>query len=391
MDRIFEFFVYDELVQYGSPPDSAALDLERPWPMVVADRDRERAWASEMLLPEFRRQVGPHRLGPLLARTMRGGLFSLLEGDTPMPRQAIEIGAAASNDVETASLSAMQPGFQPHPGFARIYDTGVTGAVRWSVVERVHGWPLRALLGRRGLAFTGRRLAALGAEIADALASVPRGKDGRRLMHGRLSVGHLMIDVTGRARIVGSLVAPGGVGMVPDAIGLGATLACAALATTPGPRGLTPASIRALGPALDRPENAARVPTPLRRLIQGLLHLDPRGFLPAMAMLRDEFVRHMAGLPMGVPDPAWGRALNDAVVGLPPEHRPTESDAIWVVRAFSARLPELLEPPSPKPAPVTGLGPPILHLVHGAELPFSPSLAPSAAPRPLPFPLLVRH
>ncbi len=91
---------------------------------------------------------------------------------------------------------------------------------------------------------------------------------------------------------------------MPDAIGLGATLASAALATTPGPRGLTPASIRALGPALDRPENAARVPTPLRRVIQGLLHPDPRGFLPAMSMLRNEFVRHMSGLPMGVPDPA---------------------------------------------------------------------------------------
>ncbi len=376
----------------GAPTHPRVTDLDAPERVGQANAEGELEAAAALLSPDFRYQAGPHQIGPLLARTMRGGLFAVMEGGVALPRKAIEVGAAESGDLETAALSHASPAMALHPGFARIHETGVSGAVRWSVVERVHGWPLRALLGRRGLAFSGRRLAALGAEIADALDSLHRLPGPTRFVHGRLSVGHLMIDVTGRARVVGSIVPAGGVGLVPDAIGLGATLACAALASAPGPRGLTPAAIRALGPALERPENAGRVPLGLRRLIQGLLHLDARGFLPAMSVLRGEFVRHMGGLPMGVPDPVWGRALNDAVAGLPPEHRPTLSDAQWVVRAFAPRLPELLAAAAPTPAvpPVDG-GPPRLHLVHGAALPEPVAPATRGASRAAPFPLLIQR
>jgi hypothetical protein len=358
------------------------------WIEPEATQDLRNA-AAGLLAPDFRITLGERQAGPLLARTMRGGLFSLFEAGEEVPRRALEVGVA-SNEEEAQPAGAHE--LPPHPGFARVFETGRVGDIQCRVVERVHGWPLRVLLGRRGLAFTGRRLAALGAEIADALDSL-RGAPGvPRRVHGRLSVGHLMIDVTGRARIVGSPVRPGGPGLMPDAIGLGATLACAALASTPDPRGLTPAAIRALGLALERPENAARVPPGLRRLIQSLLQLNPRGFLPSMGVLRAEFVKHMGGLPMGVPDPAWGRALNDAVTGIPPEHRPTVNDAEWVVRALVGLLPELAggTEAAPPPPGGAGLGPPRLQLVHGAEL---PELGVESLPRParpVPFPLLVR-
>lgn len=387
---IFDFFVYDVEVMPGTPPRPHTTDLDAPSPSVRVDSDVEFAAAATLLSPTFRHRVGAHVVGPLLARTMRGGLFALMDGDVAVPRKAIEIGAAGSADPETTALSAGGPQGELHPGFARTYETGVAGAVRWSVVEKVQGWPLRVLLGRRGLAFTGRRLAALGAEVADALDSCHRLSSEVRFVHGRLSVGHLMIDLTGRARIVGSPVPAGGAGLVPDAIGLGATLACAALASAPGPRALAPAAIRALAPALERPENAARVPVGLRRVIQSLLHLDARGFLPSMSVLRSEFIRHMGGLPMGVPDPAWGRALNDAVHGLPPEHRPTFSDAQWVVRAFAPRLPELVAVLAPTP-PASSLvsAPPRLHLVHGAELPEARVDGPRPGGGAGPLPLLL--
>jgi hypothetical protein len=388
-DCIFDFFVYYVDVQQGRDPDVSA---DGPTWIEAGAVARLREAAGRLLAPDFRFRAGNVEAGPLLARTLRGGLFTLLEGGVEQERRAVEIGLIdgphASDTVAVCGPGALAGAV--HAGFARVYSAGVAGPVAWSVVERVHGWPLRVLLGRHGLAFTGRRLAALGAEIADALDALTRVASPVPLVHGRLTAGHLMIDVTGRARIVGCPVPAGGPGLVPDAIGLGITLACAALAKAPDPRGFTPAAIRGLSLSLDRPENAGRVPMALRRLIQWLLALHPEGFRPSMAVLRAEFVHHMAGLPMGVPDPAWGRALNDAVVGLPPVHRPTLSEAEWVVRALAPSIPALGGAGVGSPPASGGLGPPRLQLVHGADLP-EPEAAPFARPpRPAPFALLVR-
>lgn len=342
--------------------------------------------AARLLRPEQRQPLGRHVLGPLLARTLRGGLFAHVENGVPAARTAIEVSLGPVDDEAHLRLPEIVAK-AAHPGLARVFETGQTGGLRWAVVERVHGWPLRVLLGRRGLAFTGRRLAALGAEVADSLAALREASGPLRLGHGRLSVGHVIIDVTGRARLVGSPLRADTPGTLPDAIGLGATLACAALAVAPDPRGLTPATIRALAVALDRPENLGRVPERLRRLVQSLLLLSPQGFLPSMAVLREEFAAHMERLPMGVPDPAWGRALPDAVQGLPPAHRPTIAEAGAVINLLALHLPGLvgatsLRPPPPMlveaPAATGGVAPKLRLIgplgggdspIHGAEAP----------------------
>ncbi len=327
---------------------------------------RDSASAARLLAPEFRMQVGSVLAGPLLARTLRGGLFAVVDGDTSLPRVAVAVGAAPAEDQTDGVLVEAVRAAASH-GLAMVHATGREAGVRWALVERVHGWPLRVLLGRRGLAFSGRRLAALGAELADVLATMGRAQQGVRLVHGRLSVGHVLIDVTGRARLGGSPVASDFPGLVPDAIGLGVTLACAALAVAPASATSTPASNRALAAALDRPEHSGRLSPSLRKLVQSLLVLDPRGFLPSMSVLRDEFARHMEGLPMGMPDPAWGRALSDAVQGLPPGHRPTAQDAQAVYDELLPHV-EALRPPRPRVlalVPPPDLGAPI----DGAELP----------------------
>lgn len=304
----------------------------------------KRAGAARLLQPEFRFAIGDLVVGPLLARTLRGGLFAMVDGGEVLPRVAVELGVDLDED-RAHEVLVRAVAHASHHGLAQVHSLGRAGSLRWAVVERMHGWPLRALLGRRGLAFTGRRLAALGAELADALRALGAASPDVPLVHGRLSVGHVIIDVTGRSRIVGSPVQASAPDLIPDAIGLGTVLACAALGVAPDPRGLTPASRRALSAALDRPENVARMSGPLRRIVQSLLLLNPKGFLPSMAVLRSELLLHTEGLQLGVADPTWGRALSDAVRGLPPVHRPALADAEAVVGDLAAHLPGLLPEP----------------------------------------------
>ncbi len=275
---------------------------------------------------------------------------------------AVELGVGRAGDdahdvlVETVARAGSR-------GLAAVHATGRHGPLTWAIVERLHGWPLRVLLGRHGLAFSGRRLAGLGAELADGLAALAAASAPRRLVHGRLSVGHVVIDVAGRTRLVGSPVEADAPDLLCDAMGLGVTLACAALGAAPAATVLAPAAMRSLAASLDRPENAGRMTGSLRRLVQSLLTLNPRGFLPSMSVLRDEFAGHMEGLPMGVPDPAWGRALSEAVRGLLPTHRPTAADADAVITELLPYLPALLspighdDPPSSSP------------VIDGADLP----------------------
>lgn len=317
--------------------------------------------AERVRHPAFRLEVGPLTAGPLLARTLRGGLFALIQDGLVAPRLAIELGVAAPDDahdilVETVTRAAT-------PRLAAVYATGRLGPLTWALVERVYGWPLRTLLGRHGLSFSGRRLAGLGAELADGLAALAAAAAPVQLIHGRLSVGHVVIDVAGRARLVGSPVRGNAPDLICDPMGLGVTLACAALGAAPAATVLAPAARRSLAMSLDRPENAGRMTGSLRRLLQSLLTLSPRGFLPSMAVLRDEFAGHMEGLPMGVPDPAWGRSLSEAVRGLAPMHRPSSADADAVITELGAHLPALESPVDAEPAP--SLRP----VIDGAELP----------------------
>lgn len=295
-----------------------------------------------LLSPEFRLSIGGFELGPLLSRSMHGGIFALREGGKIVESQAIQLSPLGPHDPGDAALREFSRHSlsQIRPGVTRVYASGVDRGVRWVHVERVSGWSLRTLLGRRELAFTGRRLAMLGAELADALAPLHASGAAFGLVHGRLGTGHVLVDRSGRLRLCGVPVARS-LSAMPDAIGIGAIVACAALGVCPDPRGVTLATARALAAALDRPENVARSPLGLRRLVQSLLLLQPNGFLPAMSVVREQFLMFAEGLPLGVPDPMWGRALCEAVRGLSPTVRPSPADVEAVVEALAGQVPEL--------------------------------------------------
>lgn len=300
------------------------------------------AGAGGLLSPDFRLSMGGFELGPLLSRSLHGGIFALREGDKIVESQAVQLSPLGPHDPGDAALREFSRHSlsQIRPGVTRVYASGADRGVRWVHVERVAGWSLRTLLGRRELAFTGRRLAMLGAELADALAPLHASGAAFGLVHGRLGTGHVLVDRSGRLRLCGVPVARS-VSAMPDAIGIGAIVACAALGVCPDPRGVTLATARTLAAALDRPENVARSPLGLRRLVQSLLLLQPNGFLPAMAVVREQFLMFAEGLPLGVPDPSWGRALCEAVRGLSPTIRPSPADVEAVVEELALQLPEL--------------------------------------------------
>lgn len=301
------------------------------------------AVAGGLLSPEFKLSIGGFELGPLLSRSLHGGIFALRDGPRLVDAQAVQLSPMGPHDPGDAALGAFArlSQSQIRPGVTRVFGSGVDRGVRWVHVERVSGWSLRTLLGRREIAFTGRRLAILGAELADALAPLHASGAAFGLVHGRLGTGHVLVDRSGRLRLCGVPVARSASAM-PDAIGVGAIVACAALGVCPDPRGVTLATARTLAAALDRPENVARSPLGLRRLIQSLLLLQPNGFLPAMTVVREQFLMFAEGLPLGVPDPSWGRALCEAVRGLSPTVRPSPADVEGVVEELAAQLPEIL-------------------------------------------------
>ena len=300
------------------------------------------AGCAGLLSPDLSLRIGGFELGPLLSRSLRGGLFSIREGGRIIESRAVQLAPMGAQDPGDEALRefARQSQAQMRPGITRVYTSGVDRGVRWVQTERVSGWSLRTLLGRREIAVTGRRLAMLGAELADALVPLHASGAAFGFVHGRLGTGHVLVDRAGRLRLCGVPVARS-VSAMPDAIGVGAIVACSALGVCPDPRGVTLATARALANALDRPENVARSPLGLRRLVQSLLVLHPCGFLPAMAVVREQFLAFADGLPLGVPDPAWGRSLCEAVRGLSPSPRPTPADVEGVLEELAPYLPEL--------------------------------------------------
>ena len=303
---------------------------------------RAAATSGGLVAPEFTMTVGGFELGPLLSRALHGGIFALRAGGQIVDGRAVQVSTLGPHDPGDAALSEfsrLSLG-QTRAGVARVFGAGIDGNLRWVEMERVAGWSLRTLLGRREITFTGRRLAMIGAELADALAPLHAAGAAFGLVHGRLGTGHVLVDRSGRLRLCGVPVARS-VSALPDAIGVGAIVACAALGICPDPRGVTLATARSLAHTLDRPENTARMPVNLRRLVQSILLLHPSGFLPSMAVLRDQFLAFGEGLPLGLPDPAWGRALCEAVRGLPPTVRPSSAEVDAVIEDLAPQLPEL--------------------------------------------------
>lgn len=303
------------------------------------------------LAPGFSMRVRGIAVGPLLGRTLRGGLFALPSaGDRTEPGRVVELAVAGPGDLDDHDFLALAASLArlEHPGLPRVYEASVFGALRVTVMERVEGWPLRSLLGRRELVLDAERLGCLGREVAGALAALHDVGRDFGVGHGRLGLTHVVVERSGRARVCGFPLPMHVAGVLPDAMGLAGVVAAAAVGMTPDPRGVTPASLRGLALSLERPEFVVRLPLPLRRLLGSLLTLHPGGFLPSMSVLASAF-EGLAGRRYPTFGAACGRALHHAVDGLAPGHRPTTGDAAHVATVLGSILPELAAAAPPVP------------------------------------------
>lgn len=309
---------------------------------------------ASMLEPSFRMSFAGFTVGPLLSRSLRGGIFAIVRDGAVLADESILLAPLGPHDPGDAALNAfaVRSRAQVRPGVAQVFATGMHRGLRWIHLERVTGWSLRTLLGRREINFSGARLAMLGAELANALAPLHAAGTTLELVHGRLGTGHVVVDRAGRVRLCGLPIARSE-GSLPDVIGVGAVVACAALGVCPDPRGVTPATARTLAQALDRPENVARSPLGLRRLVQSLLWLHSGSFLPSTPVLRDQFLQFAEGLSLRQPDPSWGRVLAMAVSGVSTNVRPTPTDVEAVLDDLVPCLGELARYVAPTPAPPT--------------------------------------
>jgi hypothetical protein len=83
-----------------------------------------------------------------------------------------------------------------HPNIVAVYDTGQEGDVTYIVTELVEGESLRAFVGRDSLA--GRKLAVMGAQIAQGLAAA----HGAHVTHRDLKPENIMVARDGRVKIL---------------------------------------------------------------------------------------------------------------------------------------------------------------------------------------------
>ncbi len=259
------------------------------------------------------------------------------EGDDP--DRVVEVALAGPGDLDDARFTGLFEALArvDHPGLPRLHDVRIEGRLRVTVMERVDGWPLRSLLGRRELVLDAVRLGSLGHEVADTLRALHDAGRPFGVAHGRLGLTHVVVERSGRLRVCGFPLPTHLAGVLPDAMGVGGIVAAAAVGMAPDPRGTTPAWLRGLAHTLERPETAVRLPAGLRSLLCGLLALHPEGFMPAMSVLSANFAA-IAGRRAPSFAVACGSSLHHATVGLVPGHRPTAHDAQHVVEALASQV-----------------------------------------------------
>jgi serine/threonine protein kinase len=113
-------------------------------------------------------------------------------------RVAVKLFRAASPadrgrfDAEVRLLAGLD-----HPTLVRVYDAGPHGHDAYLVLELIDGPPLAEVLAKRG-ALPAAEVAVLGADLADALASIHE----RNVVHRDVTTSNVLCDPDGRARLV---------------------------------------------------------------------------------------------------------------------------------------------------------------------------------------------
>lgn len=143
--------------------------------------------------------IGPYTVGRWLAR---GGSADVYEASHPLVPRALAIKVAHRHDSQHGAsrfarelqiLSQLE-----HPAFARAYDLGRTDDGRhWLVLDRVEGLSPRDwanAMGMEGSTRRARKVMALGAKIASALAALHE----LGLVHGDVKPQNLRVRIGGQ-------------------------------------------------------------------------------------------------------------------------------------------------------------------------------------------------
>ncbi|MDP1818939.1 MAG: serine/threonine-protein kinase [Acidimicrobiales bacterium] len=136
----------------------------------------------------------------LLRHIAAGGMGDVYEAeDRALHRRvAVKLYRSASPpdrarfDAEVHLLARLD-----HPGLVRVFDAGSQGDDAYVVLELVDGPPLSDVLHRRS-ALLPADVAALGADIADALAHI----HDHGVVHRDVTPANILVDATGRPRLV---------------------------------------------------------------------------------------------------------------------------------------------------------------------------------------------
>ncbi|MDP1818548.1 MAG: serine/threonine-protein kinase [Acidimicrobiales bacterium] len=136
----------------------------------------------------------------LLRHIARGGMGDVYEGEDRLlqRRVAVKVYRAASPadrarfDEEVRVLASLN-----HPGLVRVFDAGPHGDDAYVVLELVDGPPLSECIAEGG-PLEPRRVAELGAELADALGFI----HGHGVVHRDVTPANVLCDPQGRSRLV---------------------------------------------------------------------------------------------------------------------------------------------------------------------------------------------
>ncbi|HZU95336.1 MAG TPA: FHA domain-containing serine/threonine-protein kinase [Planctomycetota bacterium] len=158
-----------------------------------------------VLCPECAKGLGKRELLAerfrLLAKIGEGGVATVLKALDEQTRRIVAV-KKMKEQVSNLAVAYLEREVEilrslDHPGIVRLYDAGETGGTRYLVMELVHGHDLESVIESKG-----RIAAADAAEVGFAVAGALALAHKRGVVHRDVKPSNVLIDRSGRVKIV---------------------------------------------------------------------------------------------------------------------------------------------------------------------------------------------